>query len=164
MNSTFSDAFEADLLTVTRVQDPPTDAVGWGSDLSCMDDLTEDVQELDGTDPRVVAQAVYRRITTPRGSLLDDPDYGDDITRFLSLGNTPAQLASIAGELHGEIAKDDRVDTVECTADYAQGTKQLNVSIDVTLVDSTETFSLTIAVDSDGTNLVEMLINGTTVA
>lgn len=148
--------------TVSRVQDPPTGPVGWGSDLSCMDDLTEDCAELDGFDAKIVAQSVYRRITTPRGSLLDDPDYGVDVMQFLSSGMTTKELRAIEGQLHGEIAKDDRVDAVVCSAIFTQSTRSLEIRIDASLVDSSETFALTVAVNSDGSNLVEMLINGTT--
>jgi hypothetical protein len=87
-------------------------AVAFGSDLSCATDITSTARELSDDDPLIVAQAVYRRLTTPRDGLVDDREYGLDLRTFLHRGLTTAQLRSVEGQIRNEICKDDRVETV----------------------------------------------------
>jgi hypothetical protein len=83
----------------------------FGIDLSLTDDLDPRATTVTGT--RLVAEAVYRRITCPRGALIDDPDYGIDVRDFLHKGMTTGQRASIPGLVRCEILKDERVSSVE---------------------------------------------------
>lgn len=82
-----------------------------GTDLWCTDDLTETMKEVSGL--LCVAQAVFRRLTTPRGALLDEPDYGLDVRRFLHRALTRAERESIPGQIRQEILKDPRIATVD---------------------------------------------------
>jgi len=85
----------------------PVDDVDFGHDLSCADDLEDDMAEVDG--PTIVAQAIYRRLYTPRGALWQDPDYGLDLRDYLSRRMTSAEIAAIPGEVVKEIQKDERI-------------------------------------------------------
>lgn len=97
-----------------RIQDAPH-PVGYGSDLSCADDLDANLTELDGSDPLLIAQSAFRRITTARGTLEDDPDYGIDIREDLSRANGTEERRSLAGRVRAEISKDERIASVTVT-------------------------------------------------
>jgi len=89
-------------------------AVDFGIDLDCLDDLTEGMREISG--PLVVAQDCYRRLITPRGKLLGEPDFGLDLAGYLSKGMTPERILAIPGEVERELLKDERLESVEVTS------------------------------------------------
>ncbi len=57
----------------------------------------------------LLAQALARRIITPRGALIDDPNYGIDVTDFLDDDVLPQQLTQLGGNIDAEFLKDQRV-------------------------------------------------------
>jgi hypothetical protein len=65
--------------------------------------------------PAVVIQALYRRYTTPRGTLRgisdDDEDlaYGLDVSAYLGAVGDQTAIASLPGLMRSEGLKDDRV-------------------------------------------------------
>ncbi|MGK4001098.1 baseplate J/gp47 family protein [Sorangium sp. So ce1036] len=93
----------ADAEMTAAVPDPH----GFGVDFDCADDLTELLELASG--PKALAQAVYRRLTTPRAALLDAPDYGYDLRELLCRGMTSADLAAIPGIIRSEVTKDERI-------------------------------------------------------
>lgn len=104
--------------------------VDFGSDLSCTDDLDDVAREISGQD--VLAQAIYRRLTTPRGQLLDDPDYGIDVRSFLSRGIDAGKLREIEGTIRQEVLKDERVANVTAQASIDYRSYSMTVSLIVT--------------------------------
>lgn len=146
---------DAELVThlaeVTRVVPTPVAPFGYGTDVSTRDDMAEDAADVDGMSPEALAEALHRRLSTPRGGLIDDPSYGYDLRQEL---NRPVVLprfyAESAGRVHSEITKDDRVAfaSVECKALAADGSS-LRYTLRVTPVDPrTGGFELTLAVTS----------------
>jgi hypothetical protein len=105
----------------------------------------------------LLAQACYRRLTTPRG-LLDDGDegvvYGFDLLEQLGR-NTPDDAAELlpAGVV-AELSKDDRIASVSATADVVLGKDGLDtINLAVVVVpfdESTNAFTLTLAVSAVG--------------
>jgi hypothetical protein len=91
-----------------REVETPSGDLGYGSDLSCTDDITPDADEIPGDSLRALAESNYRRVTTRRGSIPDAPDDGVDINDYLNQGITPEKLAEIPGILKNELEKDDR--------------------------------------------------------
>ena len=81
--------------------------VDFGTDISCAEDFDDQASEVSGT--MLLSQAVYRRITTPRGTLIDDEDYGLDVRALLHKGMTPVEVAAMPGQLRQEILKDERI-------------------------------------------------------
>jgi len=85
----------------------------YGHDWSCTNDVDIAGVEVDGI--TCLAQALYRRLITPRGGLIDDPNYGFDIQQFLNddfFQNgtvTQGSLAMIASQVDSEMRKDERV-------------------------------------------------------
>jgi hypothetical protein len=64
---------------------------------------------------RVVAEAIVRRWMTPRGGLIDDPNYGFDLTDGLSDDLDKAGLARMANSASAEALKDERVSACDVT-------------------------------------------------
>ena len=80
----------------------------FGSDISVFPDLdpTWTVQ----TDERVVAgEAIAKRLTTPAGSLIDDPAYGFDVFDLLEADLDDSDLARIRGQVQLQAEADERV-------------------------------------------------------
>lgn len=68
-----------------------------------------------------LAQALARRIITPRGALIDDPNYGTDITDFLDDDVPAPVLTQLAGNIDAEFLKDERVVASQSTVIFAAG-------------------------------------------
>jgi phage baseplate assembly protein W len=79
----------------------------FGQAWSCVTDLTSPAQMVSGF--RVVAEAIARRWQTPRGGLIDDPNYGYDLSDYINDDLGPADLARIGQDAAAEAQKDDRV-------------------------------------------------------
>ena len=109
MNATVDAAMTAGMASLERVKDPPTGNLGYGSDLSCILDLTPDAAEVDPHSYTAIGQAVLRRLITARGTLPDDPHYGIDVRGMLNRGIPLSQLRDLQGQIRGEVMKDDRV-------------------------------------------------------
>lgn len=111
-----------------------------GLDLSCVTDLEEDMAEVSGR--TCLAQAIARRLTTPRGGLIDDPGYGYDLRDLLNADVGPRELAAAASAAENECLKDERVLSATVSIVYAQQT------VDVALEDADGPFKLVLAVDT----------------
>jgi hypothetical protein len=84
--------------------------IDYGTDLWGADDLDPLMSEInDGRDSTIVMQAIYRRLITPRGGLIDDPDYGLCVQDWIEGGMTAVELSQLPGVVANEIQKDDRV-------------------------------------------------------
>ncbi len=125
--------------------------MSYGSDIYMFDRL---VTGRTATGVTLLAQAVYRRLTTPRGTLDDGDDgvvYGLDLGEFVGRQATPDAIANIGPALEAEILKDDRVASVEVTASAITGKDGLvttTVSLRVVPYDETAAapFAMTLAV------------------
>lgn len=79
----------------------------YGHDLSCTTDLDPAMVEVDGLVG--LSQSLFRRIITPRGTLIDDPNYGFDLTQFLNDDLGPQDVSRIGTQVDAEYLKDERV-------------------------------------------------------
>lgn len=101
---------------------PPDDGeLGYGHDLACVSDCSDDFAELGPDDPRIILQAIARRYQTPRGGLLDDEEYGFDLRGALHAGMTQRDLRQLQSKAVNEAMKDERVETVTLRLTYAGG-------------------------------------------
>jgi hypothetical protein len=101
------DRLVAELPAVT----PPVEGeLGWGRELSCVEDCTDSFAEIGPYDPAIIMQAIARRYQTPRGTLLDDPEYGLDLRGYLHKGLTQKDLRQLQTQALGEANKDQRID------------------------------------------------------
>jgi phage baseplate assembly protein W len=111
-----------------------------GTDLSCIQDLTDEMATVSGR--LGLAQALARRIITPRGALIDDANYGFDITDFLDNDVLPATLAQVGGNVDAEFLKDQRV-LASTTTVITSGQKLVTTSV---VQDADGPFSLVLSV------------------
>jgi hypothetical protein len=121
------------------------------------------------TGARVVVEALYRRLITPRGMLgggLEESTYGLDIAGYIGAltsgagvtpANGPTLTAVLTAMVRNECLKDDRVSTVAVDAsiiDRGDGTYALLIEITGSLVDEDESFALTLDVDGVSTQFL----------
>lgn len=57
----------------------------------------------------LLGEAMFRRLTTDRGTLLDAPNYGFSLRTFLNADMTPARRAALPGLIRLELQKDERL-------------------------------------------------------
>ena len=117
--------------------------MGYGSDFSATNDITPDWKFLEGTRNEVIAvqQAVYRRLSTPRGGNPFDPSYGYDLRALVASTMRPSDVAVAVA---AECRKDERILDAK-TKITVVDSKRWNVQINITLVNG-DSFTLTLDV------------------
>ncbi len=103
---------------------------------------------------RLVAEACYRRLTTPRGTLRggdEEANYGLDLMELVGVTNLRAVEASLPGRIRAELEKDPRIESV-------------SVDVLVTKVAAMATFTITIeCVTGIGPFTLQVLASAVTV-
>ena len=150
-----TDAIAAGIAEIPVLERVAPNALAYGVDLSCIRDVTPDLAEVDPTSPAAVGQGALRRLLTPRGGVVDDQAYGLDLRAYTSHGVTNDELRGLAAQVRAEAMKDDRVSEADATIAYAAG--KLDVTLMLTLVDSSETFTLIFFVTPDGIELIDSI-------
>lgn len=121
---------------------------GYGIDLSCISDLDPAMVEVSGR--IALAQACVRRLQTPRGGLLEDPNYGYDIIGEIDGDMTSGDLARVGAQVDAELQKDERVLTSTTAATLiAPGLLVLNI----TLQDQAGPFRLVLSASAVAANI-----------
>jgi hypothetical protein len=121
----------------------------YGRDVYCFDHM---VTGRLATGAELVAQALYRRLTTPRGTLRDGDEglvYGIDMLGFVGTVGTVAAIDALPDVIRAEAQKDDRLDTINVkifSEKASDGLVTLFVDIDATLADEDSDFRLSISV------------------
>lgn len=117
-------------------------SIAYGHDLFCITDLDPGMIEVDG---RVcLAQAIARRLMTPRGRLVDDPNYGYDLTGFINDDISASGINRMQGQIVAECMKDPRIIAAAATVVLTAGTLVVTIS----LTDGVGPFPLVLAVSS----------------
>ena len=95
--------------------------VDFGTDIATPDasDLDPYFTEVSGW--RGLGQALARRLTTPRGSLLDDLSYGYDLRSRLNDSLSTADLAALGAVVKRELEGDERVETASVAVTLTNG-------------------------------------------
>lgn len=109
---------------------------------SCVTDFTPTFARVTGR--RLLAEACVRRITTRKGQLIDDPNYGIDVRDWLNESMTPPQLARLAGTIDGELVRDERILSSKSVASFVNGV----LTVTVALEDGDGPFTLVASVDA----------------
>jgi hypothetical protein len=134
-----------------------TQPTGYGLDVWCMRGYRAGRIV---TGAAVVAQALYRRFTTVRGTLRDGAEgltYGYDLASFVGRVGTRAASAALPGIVRAEALKDDRLQDVRVAATSATdsaGNVYITVTITATCADPANVFDLTLGVSSARTELI----------
>lgn len=137
-------------------------ATGFGRDLHCYDRLfTGRI----ASRAELVAQAIFRRLNTARGTLRDGEEgalYGFDILDFVGSVGTAIAVDALPGAIESEVKKDDRVASCKAEATVqtaSDGTSTIILDVNCTLADEDQDFALTLSISDVGVQLL-----GTTVA
>jgi hypothetical protein len=99
-----------------------------------------------------LAQAVYRRLTTPRGTVDDGEEgsvYGLDLLDFTGTVGTDAAVDALPDLVIAEVLKDDRVERCEVSATIERATDGLVsvlLDVDVFPADEAQAFTLSLSV------------------
>ncbi len=129
----------------------------FGRDISCTTSLRTGRYV---TGSRIVAEAVYRRLTTPRGMLLgdeDEEDYGLDLTELIGSVATKNDAAALEGRIASELEKDERIDVVSASVTpIVDGpSTEFEILIEGRTIED-EAFDLTIAVTDVSVELLNI--------
>ncbi|MDB4929454.1 MAG: hypothetical protein JWM10_1938 [Myxococcaceae bacterium] len=76
-----------------------------------------------------LAQALARRLVTPRGTLYRHPTYGHDVRQYLNDDLDEGDLSDIEAAVAAELGADERVDEAACLATFADETLRLAVTV-----------------------------------
>ena len=125
--------------------------IDYGKDISCTDALHTGRY---ATGLRVVAEAVYRRLITRPGELLDDPSYGFDVAGYLGGVTSPAEIARLPGLIRQELQKDGRVETAEVEVSEITSGPEREWSVSIDVYTGSGSFALVLAVSSVSARLV----------
>jgi phage baseplate assembly protein W len=122
----------------------------FGSCWSCLTGLTFPAVQVTGF--RVVAEAIVRRWSTPRGGLVDDPNYGFDLTGLVGDDIDTPSLSRMAQSASAEAKKDGRVLGCAVQMNYLDGA--LTVTASVTTAQGP--FRLVVGVDNVTVSLLQV--------
>lgn len=131
-------------------------AIDYGRDVSCTTELRTARYS---TGVRLVGEAYYRRLTTPRGQLRggeDEANYGLDITAFVGRGDPKSVIASLPGQIESELMKDERSEDITVTVEQepTDGGIGIKLLITITAVTTEGPFSLQLSVDDVSAELL----------
>jgi len=104
---------------------------------------------------QVLAQALYRRLITPRGTLRgeDESTYGLELAGYIGSVGLETATALLPVLIQAEFLKDDRVESVSASVSSAAD-DTIELEIEVVPVDELEDFTLTLAVSDVETRLL----------
>lgn len=97
--------------------------------------------------PRLVAEAAYRRLKTPRGMLRGgeaEADYGYDVTSLVGQGEDI--IPAIPQILSSELSKDERIETVDVNVVASSDGPALRLTITIEGTTKEGPFALTLGV------------------
>lgn len=114
-----------------------------------------DVGMAEVTGRTLLAQRLARRLTTPRGSVIDAPNDCVDIRLFMSTVSTPQGISATQGSVQNELQKDQGVLSATVAVAYSIQTSIMSITIQVQ--SAYGPFSLTLAVSAV---TISILVNG----
>jgi hypothetical protein len=122
-----------------------------GTDLSCVEDLDPAGAQVSGR--ILLAEAMARRLSTPRGGLIDDPNFGYDLTAYLNDDVGPGDLAAMSAGATAEALKDERVLSADVSVTLDPDGK---LRVTMALADSDGPFTLVLAVGATTVDLLSV--------
>lgn len=95
----------------------------------------------------LIAQAAVRRLSTTRGTLLYDPDYGLALADLLGSELTPSQERSVPGRIRNELLKDERIEDVTVRLSKVRTGASVSFTVDIEFDTAAGPFSLALGVN-----------------
>ena len=118
-----------------------------GTDVHCDGDLLPHMPTVSGR--LGLAQAIARRLETPRGRMPWWPEYGTDLRDLVNSGLTDSAIASAA---EAECLKDERVEDVDVVVERDAGAMTLTVAI----TDADGPFDAVLTISQAAATLLEL--------
>lgn len=119
--------------------------MSWGTDTWCADTIRTGRLV---TGVTLLAQAIYRRLTTPRGMLRggqEESAYGFDISNYIGATGLRTAAAALPNIVRAELLKDDRLESVVVRTALDESTSTITLTVDAIPADETESFTLTLS-------------------
>jgi phage baseplate assembly protein W len=129
-------------------------ATSFGKDTSCTTSLRTGRY---ASGVQLVAEACFRRLITPRGTLRggeNEANYGLDLTAYIGTTNPRSLESKLASLIAAELKKDERVDTVVAEVTATKSGIETTLTIEVTVETGEGPFTLNLAVDGVSTQLL----------
>lgn len=126
----------------------------FGKDTSCVSSVRTG-RYVNGL--RLVAESVFRRLTTPRGMLLggeDEENFGLDLTELIGSASTTADAAALPGRIRSELLKDERIESVDVNVVSTVRAGAVSYIITIEAFTSLGPFTLTLAASDVTVSLV----------
>lgn len=79
----------------------------------------------------ILGQAIEMRLSTQRGTLWTDPEYGLPLSDYVNEDLTQQKLIRIQSEVRSEIEKDERVNSATVKATAVSGAKGLSLRLEM---------------------------------
>ena len=121
-------------------------ATNFGRDISCTDSLRTG-RFVSGV--RLVAEAAYRRLITPRGTLRggeEEENYGFDLSSLIGSVVTASDAAALEGRIANELLKDERISTVTAVVTMTKRGPSTFFDVDVSATTAEGPFTLQLSV------------------
>ena len=99
-----------------------------------------------------VLHALVKRLTTPYGGLLDDEDYGFDLTGLVNGSVSPSDLSSARALIEAQCLQDERV--IDATVELSVASGVLTCRVQGTLFND-KTFRLVLGVSAVSVEVLE---------
>lgn len=128
--------------------------MNYGRDISCTSGIRSGRY---ATGVRLVAESAYRRLTTPRGMLRggeEERNFGIDLSERIGAIASPADAASLPGQIAAELRKDERVEHVETTVVQKREAGLVSYLITIEAVTGAGPFTLRLSADAVTTELL----------
>lgn len=133
----------------TPLQAPP-----YGRDTSCTGRMRPGTVVSGGL---LLGQAAYRRLITDRGSLLDDGNYGLNLSRKLGADVTTDEIATYPGQIRAELLKDPRLEAVAVNIAVQNSAGRITLNVEIRGIGVTgEGFALSLHVSDVRVELLSL--------
>lgn len=128
----------------------------YGRDISCTDDTNPMMTELKDDDVRLVEEAIFRRLITPKGRLLDDSLYGFDLHQFQNAAVDAKVVATVQAGIRGQCFAEETVETATVVVEVLGDDPQdLSMVIDVSGECAAGPFQFTVEVSQVSVSLLK---------
>jgi len=108
-------------------------------------------------DRQILAEALYMRLTTARGTFYNDSEYGLAVTNYVNEGLTADAIARIPAEVQDELGKDPRVAAVEVTPTITGKLSSLKIKLDIRITPvEGDDFTLILAADASAVEFLAL--------
>lgn len=129
-------------------------ATNYGRDVSCTTGVRSGRY---ASGRRLVAEACYRRLSTPRGMLRggdEEADYGIDLSEYLGASRPKAAAASLPAIIEAELRKDERVEQVDTTVTLTSNGVASELLLTIRVTTGEGPFDLQVSVDEVSVELL----------